>query len=677
MKKTLACVLSLVFLLSFAAGCGKSHETTSNPTPSPEYVIPREDGEIPLDGLRAWHFSVDEKGYIYVDNTNQVIKINHQNDREAFIDGLTNCVGISAAVDQLYIFDVRAEGLVMLLYSFDGDKLEEKSIQLNENPQEIFSIFVFDTVPFAYIQFNGGSGVLPYLYGIETGEAKRLDTAHEYEYLTPLANGRLLGPALGKYEKYAFLTIQQDGRIVIGEAPKSYGASYIAYDIASGRDYMLDTFNRKIVLVNGDSIESLIPIPFEGGSLPLSMQCVKGTMYMLFVGKTNKLVTINIPDFGDIERRTLRIFSWAYRETDVENYINAFQLRYPEILVEFVSPPESSTYFLQLMSGELDVDIIWGSTVDYNTGIYRDLSKFPSISQALENLNLLEGVRENCVDPDGHICCVPYAAYYSGYSLNIALFTELGLTPPSWDWTAGDFFQLAKQVFEINKSREKKVYVVQTSPKYERYLVEQGYGGVSTSPHNMGVTSANRCVPLYDTPEMIRYIQNGRELFDLFPYLDTESESEDENILMRRFYAYSKYFKLPEEWLEFPFIPLLPDIYGNRISVFSNAWSIYTRAKNPDDAALFIAGFLDEDYHRGNVEEIQLFKNTSQYERLEISPIFEELIALITKDATMVYFSTEITQFYFELEVKYFAGEITVDEFVKELQRRAEQVLMG
>jgi len=219
--------------------------------------------------------------------------------------------------------------------------------------------------------------------------------------------------------------------------------------------------------------------------------------------------------------------------------------------------------------------------------------------------------------------------------------------------------------------------VLQTSPKYERYLVEQGYGGVSTSPHNMGVTSANRCVPLYDTPEMIRYIQNGRELFDLFPYLDTESESEDENILMRRFYAYSKYFKLPEEWLEFPFIPLLPDIYGNRISVFSNAWSIYTRAKNPDDAALFIAGFLDEDYHRGNVEEIQLFKNTSQYERLEISPIFEELIALITKDATMVYFSTEITQFYFELEVKYFAGEITVDEFVKELQRRAEQVLMG
>jgi len=117
------------------------------------------------------------------------------------------------------------------------------------------------------------------------------------------------------------------------------------------------------------------------------------------------------------------------------------------------------------------------------------------------------------------------------------------------------------------------------------------------------------------------------------------------------------------------------DMYGNRPAHNWDFLSIYSNAKSPNEAAVFIAEFLDEDWHRKNAQCLQLFNDSSGYENLREIKLQRQLSVSSIKDSVIRTQDMEfaLQRFYFDLEIKLFNGELTVEQFVRELQRGVEQ----
>jgi len=346
---------------------------------------------------------------------------------------------------------------------------------------------------------------------------------------------------------------------------------------------------------------------------------------------------------------------------------------------------EYSTTALQLLSGELDVDIITDiARYYYTAGIFRDLSEFPAIVQALNNPELLDGVRTNCMAPDGSIYGVPFSARYQICLLNMPLFDKLGMMPPSADWTLYDYYELAQKVVKLNRDGPSQAYLRRNNCTDESPPNMYDAFGLMIYNNllNVGFNSANGYQPRFDTQEMIGLIKMGKELYDIFPYKFSTSQSQiDDECLLWPVDIYNNwfsYFNLTDEQKAMPAVPFPLDIYGNRASALQRYFSIYTLAKNPDDAALFIAEFLDEQYQRENAEMLQLYRDTSRYSKLlGVPQEIENIIITLTKDNAHWAFTNVFLELSHELEDAYFRGEVSDEEYAKALQKGVEQRIMG
>jgi len=441
-------------------------------------------------------------------------------------------------------------------------------------------------------------------------------------------------------------------------------------------------------------------------------------MHITKSGMPGKIVTTILTDYDDadnggVERRVLRILSedsyFNDYMVDYDKYLDYFQIKHPEIELQFVSIPmmiidNRDQFRLRLMSGEMDVDIITQPSLAdpfyFKSGLYRDLSGFPDIDHALNNPEMLEGFRENCTDSSGSVFGIPTGAYYSGYIINTVLFERTGLTLPEPDWTVDDFYALSIQVANrLNGGGEPKAYMgirYKSNEDGEDTSYRYRMAAALDSPLIVGLNSSNGYAPQFDTPEMIQLMKRGKELYTLFPYINgydnRDMSQSDPSLLFWRFDVLTPYgFVNRDQNASFTaeqqaglLLPFPIDIYGNGRSPFlsynTGFLSIYNRAKNPDDAALFITGFLDEDYQRANAQYFQMYRDASRYANMQNIPkSWEGLIALLTKRTSYNgdLANVDILRFYHTLESRYFWGELTAEEFARELQEGVERRMRG
>jgi len=629
---------------------------------------------------------------VYVAGSQEIIKVGADNTREVLIDGFAQCVNVTVVGELLYVFDCElGERLSLLTYDLDGNKVDEKEVNIDQNLEYSPTVFVFQNIPFAYIATRENAESVPCLYNLETGETIQIQLEKGYESLIPMADGKIIGYAEGTYKQLDLLTIDITGQISIAPAPASYSAATLggfAHDMVTGKDYALDADKNVMCLNNEQDTTATARVGvLPSGTIGVRYLCLNQVYYVLLVDMGAQEVTVLATGLSEPSEngRELRILDvrGGDRPIDFVNYVNDFQKQYPDITITFVQPPSAeeplSVYYLQLMSGELDVDII--SEIDpfyYDTGLYKDLSAFPEIENALRNPNLLEGVRENCLDPAGAVYGVPYKAQYLGYYVNEPLFTGLGLPLPSPDWTYDDYYMLAKQMAERNERTDDKVYVSGTF-KSTRYRLDTGLSMVGAVVA-MGANSSNGYALRIDTPDMIHYVERAREMYELFPYIDDDAPLNRyrPDALLIPTELFYQYATPAEELHALPIVPYPMDIYGNGTKPFVKYLGIYSKAKNVDEAVLFLSGYLDENYHRSNATEIQLFKDMSLYEKMCDLPVaYEDLMVSATKHTAKQIFLSDILWFYITTEERYLAGEITIEEFVQELQRGVEQRING
>jgi len=363
------------------------------------------------------------------------------------------------------------------------------------------------------------------------------------------------------------------------------------------------------------------------------------------------------------------------------DYIKSFNKRHPEIEIRFVETIMDlggQSKFLQILSGELDVDIIqMGNSEIHNytkMGIVLDMSVFGNIVQRLEDPTLLEGVYDNCITPENMLFGVPWNATYYGYAVNTALFEKHMLSIPDKNWTYNDYYILAREVIRINSESSEEIYM-HAQYKDDRYRLSRG---LPSDPMVSGYASSNLYAPRYNTPEMLDYVRKSKELYIAFPFSVAKSPSGEKQPLAKNaLFTIIIMGPYDDGVFENPILPPPSDMYGDNVSPFTDYLSVYSKANNPSDAALFIAEFLNEDWHRENVNTIQLYKDANAYTRFNFLKKIEPLVIEMTKFTVHFEMRADIMQLYWELEDKYFTGVLTAEEFVDEMQRGVEKRILG
>jgi len=386
-------------------------------------------------------------------------------------------------------------------------------------------------------------------------------------------------------------------------------------------------------------------------------------------------------------RSTLRIMgNTNVIMADLKRYIDHFRIVNQDINLELVeSPPNdlgNETINLNILSGLIEADILLNvEKYLYKSGVFKDLRNYPGIKQALANENLLEGVVANCVVPDGSIYFIPYDANYRCYYLNLSLFEELRIEPPKHDWTTFDFYDIAMLINEIRSDVNQNVYV-REGLKLDKYKQFNGFGNTAGELISMSVNSKNDFIVRINTLDMIDLMVKGKTLYELYPYYTNKKDTNFfvENVLMWELSILKDSGKISGYYFNNQKRKLVPEPEnpGGNITSLYPYLSIYSLAKNPEDAALFINGFLDEDYQRQNARYLQLYKDYGRYVKMPlIPPECEEMIERLTKNTSYPIFSKHIIEFYWDMEKKFYNDELTVEEYAEQLQKGFEQRLIG
>jgi len=695
MKKHIALILALTLSVALFAGCGENGGTDTSAAPVPSDVAsassapgvsttPINTGddstfeEIPLDTLtNPRYIAVDDSSNIYVGDEDTVYVIGADRKPVPFIEGLITCRGLSVVGDVLYVFDAR-DDLYLICYDLQGHKHNEQRIALPENPQLILRGYVFQTVPVAFVDF--GQDCDPYIYNMETHVSRPIVTSGDYTMMWPTPDGTIVcvSRVIGKT---VILTINNDSGVTATEYDQNLG-SYIQYlyDLSTDMKYGVNAQSIDVLKESGKSVIAISPYMSDGERMVNIFDSLaqKGILYFLMKEEGKSTVFVcHIPEITSLERRTLRIMYNAGLMEYHTDFLRHFRTKYPEIDVVEVPVKNDigmQTTYLQLLSGELDVDIITANVMMSmyrfsQAGITMDLSIYPNIVSGLKNPNLLDGVWENCLNPDGTLFGVPYNAAYDALVVNTELFIKYGLSIPKINWTHDDYYILAKEVIRLNNEINAGIYMHEGMHDAQDKLGLVYFWFTSSK----GFNSSNGYIPRYDTQEMIDYADKNREIYEAFPFFDYRERSLTntyDDVLLSR----------PNNIMtddEVKIVPYPADMYGNRRSVFSHYLTIYSKAKNPDDAALFISEFLSEDWHRNNVTEIQLFKNTSLYKKINCSESIAAYIEDATKNIVHYAYNNDIEELYYELEAKFFAGQLTTEQFVQEMQKGVEKRILG
>ena len=221
---------------------------------------------------------------------------------------------------------------------------------------------------------------------------------------------------------------------------------------------------------------------------------------------------------------------------------------------------------------------------------------------------------------------------------------------------------------------------------YSGFISELGQ-----APLGMGYNSSNGFMPRYDTREMTDFLRLSKEVFETFPYLDISvlpyeeqiASKYSENALLWPFdlmlyeLEVRDGFAHPEALMQWRILPEPGDIFGNRYNGMGHL-SVYSKAGNPDEAIVFLAEFLSEEYQR-QYATAMMFGDMSRYSRMRNFPAGLEALAadMARGQAGHAWLGRDAYELYYDLIAKYANGEISAEQFSSEMQRGMEQRLMG
>jgi hypothetical protein len=480
------------------------------------------------------------------------------------------------------------------------------------------------------------------------------------------------------------------GHVTVSPAPSAYASHYwkLIHDVKGSMDYalVLDGEGYNLLRLDGDGTVFTTVLPRPDSHSLWAARYSDDILYALFIGNRSSVITrTQIRHYDPSLKGELRIMTQHHENRDRDNFISYFRARYPYIEVSLITPPSNhAAAQLQLLSGEMDVDIIFTEPSLFQTGIYRDLMEFPAITKALENPNLLEGVRQSLTDPAGFVFGVPISAGYAGFLINEELFQKWDIEVPSFDWIVSDYYNLAMKVVDLNQNRNAEIFL--TSRHKDDFAKTSN---MMYQPEFMAFASNNRdFIPRFDTPEMVDFFIRAKDVYELFNYIYFEAAHTpvaNDNHLLHRVSMIPCASDPPLRglWAQASAIPLPRDIYGNRRGAFGEHWGVYTHAKNKVEAELFLSEYLDEEYHRNSIRYIQLFNDISKYDQIDNIPqSHRDVIYELTKVDTFNSFTVgitlyEVTVLYFELDAKFMNDEITAQQFAQMLQTETEKRRLG
>ena len=718
MKKHVSIIVSVLILLLLVS-CIKSPPDasstqpgselklgTASPLASPESIVQRESGEILLsDPAGSRYLAVDNTGVIYIGGSKGVYRIKEDNVPELLIDNLTWCVGLSVAGDSMFVLDARDE-LVMQTYDMQGKLKNEREIIFDAMPRNVRKLNVFQDIPVALIEFMLDPYTDPCLFNYETGQLEPLPSTLDYygAQLSPLLGGRIIVNTISSDQRYE-LAVSEDLSVTVditGKYGRGFGGSNIVHDRFTGKEYEVTSKEIRLIADKGSIYVAANPY----GDLGYVSMCFNETLYLLTMGK---LYVLRLSDIS--ETRTLKVFGnrtiWNHYPY-LDDYIKYFESMYPEIKITKIFSPEEGLDFygqkvyLSILSGELEADVLMvgngvkGAGRDKhrygNAGVAMNLLTIPEIANLLDSPDLLDGVKENCLNPDGTAFGIPCGAYYDGYIVNAELFSYLDLVPPSAGWTVQEYYELAKAVSALRGSGN-DVYLQAQNRLFTSNLQLPIYkiqNSLGASPVFAGANSSNGYNVRINSLEMIDYCIKGKEIFELYPFAeydgalsgaDRSSAICGPDMLLWPVDPYSIDYCLADECLSKPWIPLPSDVFGNSVSPFTDFMCIYAKSGNAGDAALFLAGFIDEGYQRSFADSLAIYKDFSKYENLLYPEVLEPFIAAQTKATITGYnewiFGEDVRNSCWELEDRFFTGGLSAEAYVRELHNLVEKIMLG
>ena len=267
-------------------------------------------------------------------------------------------------------------------------------------------------------------------------------------------------------------------------------------------------------------------------------------------------------------------------------------------------------------------------------GIVMDLSNYSNFMASLNNDKLLEGIKNTSLSMNNEVFGIPFYSSYHGFIINTPLFIKHNIPVPSADWDIFDYYDLVNNVDEKRNATGEDIRIRAEFGNYTNE-VHRLSRALFFIPYFAGYSSSTGNLVKIDTPEMIKYMEYGKKIYEMFPFYDWSLvSSSDGSASVNDLYPiiYNKnMFIWPIDISDlsssevkniidddniYDVLPFPLDMHGN--TTYRGDWQyicVYSKSFNKDDAVLFLTEFLNETFHRNEATRLQLFKDASKYDK--------------------------------------------------------------
>ena len=634
------------------------------------------------DPNTIWAVAVDEQENIYTANYDKIMKIAPDGKQSVFADGLSKCYAVTYEDGVLYA-TAELNGVVINAYDAQG-KLTQQHLPNLPADVEVMSIICLkgkNIIGLRAAKPNRAQYV--FLYDLAGQNTKEL-TPDGVENASILGDGSIL---ITSDMKERLVTVADWAHISDQDAPGIYKASWHLHDIVEGTTYTAVTGNKGLTFALLDTANKKkddLPLFPKVQALMLPLLAHGGRLYggcgaQLWVADAGKLRD------SVADKKVLTVAIGELSSYNNSEFLDYFQRKHPEIIVrDLVSEmgDYSDEILADFLSGESECDVVV-INIDSDlcqwarSGILMDLSENVSVTDALNNPMLFDGLKELC-SIDGSVWGVPFWLGTEGFAINKKQFQALGLPIPGMDWTVDDMVNMSEACHEKGISLGNMwVSTFQFDPYY-------------------GITEHGGYKPGFDTPEFLEYALKKME------------SAKRGNIYFQgpedAYTDHKGTFFKPRQWNETDLLWDCPFSYRTPMAEYLDEDSVVIPAepafdkdtpwtypggrifcvpkssKSPELAALFLSEWMDETFRREHSDiDKAFYKDFSQYKKLSAYPPgYEACFAYILRHSENIYHPSGLG-FYqnTELAQQYEKGELSLEECLKKLQEEAEKRILG
>ena len=664
-RKSLYVLIASAFLFALSAGCASSENPDTNyPDATTEVTTPpdaeHEVIDLDFDISPAAAICMDGFGNIWIsDSINEMVwKINADREQVAFAEGIA-VIDLSVKDGRVYMLGNQT----VHIYDADGAELERHSLETEGGG----FLEALDDADSLLITVGNNPPVYGILYDLDTEtETVLLDAQVNIAY--PLSDGRVLTA-----------THMQGYYLAEPLKPQAGSIPYDPMKLSSFPKY--DRYTGIFFAFAGDTLYAFESVTDEGLRLLAVDDPLVYDRFRIYTSANNqvavlsgqKLYVFHVAELVEFAktRKTLTIYGNLHPL--IVEYIAQYRKNYPNIEIIHIEPQLIAgewlyeRFLLDLIGGSIKPDLLYFFNSNFHfpaleLGLLRDLGEFPALREMMGSTELLDGLRDMCIDSDGALFGIPAFMRLPVTIANADLFEALGIPLPPWEWDLDDYFALGEMAFRGFDERglPNVMFPVRS--------IEDGF------PDAHIVSESNGYRPVFNTADYIEYARKSLYLSDLYGGGSRQYSSMDGwpkgNVLMNS-------VVIDDEMLwdkEGAFVVLpSPAFHINPSGLNLGYLGIPKTSDNPDMAVSFIAGFLDEGFHRANASYANLiYKDFSNYDRIlnELAEPLERIAAeaIIRREKSIMIPQLNYWQ-RTELFPLYQSGELTLEQCAALLQQ--------